>query len=75
MKLKDKEVSSMLNNIKEMRLQKGFSQQEFAEKLSISITHLNKIERGNREPSLKLAVRMASLLECRIEELFFCDKS
>lgn len=68
---KKKEVSLLVNEIKKFRKEKGYSQQELAHLLKVSVTHLNKIERGHREPSLKLAVRIAKLLDCTLDDLFF----
>jgi putative transcriptional regulator len=61
----------MVNKINDYRKQKGLTQQELAEILCISLNHLNKIERGKREPSLRLALRIANALDCRIEDIFF----
>lgn len=61
----------MVNNIKGIRENKGISQEELAELLKISVGHLNRVERGKRSPSLKLAVRIAKTLDCTLDELFF----
>jgi putative transcriptional regulator len=68
---KRKEVSLMFNNIKKIREEKGLSQEELAKLLKISVGHLNKVERRKRTPSLKLAVRIAKVLNCSLDELFF----
>ncbi len=64
----------MVNKIKETRLEKGISQHELAQILNISVSYLNKVERGKRIPSLMLAVRIANVLDISVEELFFLDK-
>lgn len=61
----------MVNRIAEIRKQKGYSQQELAKALNISVDYLNRVERGKREPSLKLAVRIAKMLDCSLNDLFF----
>jgi putative transcriptional regulator len=61
----------MVNNIKEIREDKGLSQEELADLLKISAGHLSKVERGERSPSLKLAVRIAKTLDCTLDKLFF----
>ncbi len=61
----------MVNKIQEFREEKGYTQKQLAELLKISENYLNKIERGKRTPSLKLAVRIAKLLDCTLNDLFF----
>lgn len=61
----------MVNKINDFRLKKGYTQQELADLLKISLGHLSKIERGDRDPSLKLAVRIAKVLDCKLDDLFF----
>lgn len=61
----------MVNKVSEIRHNKGISQKELAQVLNISVNYLNKIERGKRDPSLKLAVRIAKLLDCTLNDIFF----
>ncbi|PKR85055.1 transcriptional regulator [Heyndrickxia camelliae] len=61
----------MVNNIRDYRIKKGLSPKEFAERVNISLSHLRKIERGAGTPSLKLAVRIAKELDCKLDDLFF----
>lgn len=61
----------MVNFIKEKRTELGLSQTELADRLKISMSHLNKIERGKRVPSMRLAVRIAKELDCTLSEIFF----
>jgi putative transcriptional regulator len=57
--------------VKKIREEKGYTQQQVAEFLGISVNYLRKIEGGKRNPSLKLAVRIAKLLDCTLNDLFF----
>lgn len=59
------------NNVKRIRIKKGYTQEELANILSISASYLSKIERGEKEPSLQLAVKMARKLDCLLDDLFF----
>ena len=43
------------------------SQQELAEKIGISQTHLSNLERNRVQVSLKLLLRIANVLECPLE--------
>lgn len=46
-----------------------FNQQQFAERIGISQTHLSNIEHNNVQVSLKLLVRSANVLGCSLETL------
>jgi len=48
--------------VKELRLEKNFSQEEFAYKASIERSHMGKIERGEHVPNLVLILRIANAL-------------
>lgn len=61
----------MVNCIKEKRSKLGLSQTDLAARLNISMSHLNKIERGKRVPSMRLAVRIAKELDCTLSDIFF----
>ena len=55
--------------IKRYRLDKGWSQEELAEALAISLGHINKIENGKRYPSLELLVSIANVLDVTADDL------
>ena len=46
-----------------------FKQQQFAERIGISQTHLSNIEHNNVQVSLKLLLRSANVLGCTLETL------
>jgi len=54
--------------------QSGRAKKELAEELGISTQMLNALIRGNRNPSLELAKKIADVLDSSIEELFFNTK-
>ena len=60
----------MRNRLRELRAERGWSQQYLAEKLEVSRQSVNAIETGKYDPSLPLAFRIARLFEKRIEEIF-----
>jgi putative transcriptional regulator len=60
----------MNNRLKELRQEKGWSQQELGEKLEISRQSVIAIETGKYDPSLPLAFRLAKVFGKRIEEIF-----
>lgn len=60
----------MKNQIVQLRARFGWSQAELAERLSVSRQTVNSLERGRYDPSLPLAFKIASLFECKIEDVF-----
>ena len=52
------------SNIRLLRGACQFNQQQFAERIGISQTHLSNIEHNNVQVSLKLLVRSANVLDC-----------
>ena len=57
------------SNIKILRSTCLFKQQQFAERIGISQTHLSNIEHNNVQISLKLLLRSANALGCTLETL------
>jgi putative transcriptional regulator len=60
----------MRNSLKVLRAERGWSQQELADKLEVSRQSVNAIETGKYDPSLPLAFKLARLFGRRIEEIF-----
>ena len=60
----------MKNIIRALRTERGWSQQELADKLDVSRQSVNAIETGKYDPSLPLAFALARLFGRNIEELF-----
>ena len=60
----------ILNHIKKFREQKGITQQELANAVSVSRQTIVAMEKGNYEPSLGLALKLAKFFQVRIEDLF-----
>lgn len=56
--------------LKEIRQKKGIGLQQLAKMTGISRSHLNYIEKNEKEPSLSMAVRIAQALNIKIEELY-----
>ena len=55
--------------IRKYRKAKGLSQEQLAEKINISITHLSHIETGNTKLSLPVFVDLAKALEVQADDL------
>ena len=58
------------NLLKEYREKAGLSQEKLAEKLEVSRQTIISIEGGKYVPSLELALKLAKLFKCKIEEIF-----
>lgn len=58
-----------MNNLKQLRGNK--SQKEIADKIGITTSHYGFIENGDRQPSLKVAKKIADVFGKKIEEIFF----
>ena len=57
--------------IRKNRKALGYSQEELAEKIGISSTHMSHIETGNTKLSLPVLVSITKVLEVRADELLF----
>jgi len=60
----------MINNIKKYRKLLKLRQEDLAESLNVTRQTINAIELGKHDPSLKLAIKMAKIFNCKVEELF-----
>ena len=63
----------MKNKLPVLRAERGWSQGELADRLSVSRQTINALERGKYDPSLPLAFKIARLFDLRIEEVFEPD--
>jgi putative transcriptional regulator len=60
----------MKNRVRELRMEKGWSQADLAEQLNVSRQTINAIETGRYDPSLPLAFTLARLFRQKIENIF-----
>ena len=60
-------------NVKIARLKKGWTQDQFAEKLGKHITHVGKIETGKMNMSLGKILELANVLEIDINKLLYIE--
>lgn len=63
----------MNNRLRVLRAERGWSQQDLAERLEVSRQSVNAIETGRYDPSLPLAFRIADTFGLAIEEIFLRD--
>ena len=57
--------------IRKFRKAHSFSQEELAEKIGISTTHMSHIETGNTKLSLAVLVKIALALEVNTDDILF----
>ena len=59
--------------IRKIRKARKLSQEDLAEMVGISVTHMSHIETGNTKLSLPVLVNLASALEVRTDDLLYDD--
>ncbi len=63
------------NRIPQVREAAGISRQEFANSIGVHYQTVGYLERGEYSPSLVLALRIAAVLGCSVEDIFSLDTS
>lgn len=61
--------------IRKIRKAQGFSQEDLAEQIGISTTHMSHIETGNTKLSLSVLVALANALKVRTDDLLFEEQA
>ncbi|MGE7926017.1 helix-turn-helix transcriptional regulator [Viridibacillus arvi] len=64
----------MKNRVKELRVEGGITQQELADKVSVSSRTIISLEKQKYNPSVLLAYKIASVFNLSIEETFIFDE-
>ncbi len=72
-KSKDEE-ERVSNRIEDLRTKAGLSRQELADGVGVHYQTIGYIERGEYSPSLVLALRIAKVLDKRVEQIFTLDE-
>jgi len=62
------------NRVKELRGERGWTQQELATAVGVSRQSINSIERNRYVPSLPLALRIAEIFECATDAIFTLEE-
>ena len=60
----------MKNRLEELRKQRGITQEELADALSVSRQTVGSLENGRYNPSILLAFKIANYFHVSIEEVF-----
>ena len=66
----DKNIVQFANHLKSARTKKGYSQGELANRAGITRQAVSSIESNLYLPTTAVALRLASVLACRVEDLF-----
>lgn len=66
----DRERVLLGKRIKELRAQRGFSQEGLAERMQGNVTYLSGVERGRENPTLDYFVGLAAALDVELVDLF-----
>jgi len=69
-KTEQKLAQQIGGQLRRLRIQKGLTQLELAEKAGIGLTYLSKIEQGVRIPSVKTCFKLAKALKIELWEIF-----
>lgn len=60
----------MSSQLKKVREKNGFTQADVAKRAGISVRYYQRVEAGNSKPTVDVALRIASIFCCKVEELF-----
>ena len=58
------------NNLEEIRKSAGLTQKELSDNAEVSRKSINAIENGIYIPSTLLALKIAKILKCKVEDIF-----
>ena len=61
------------NRLKDVRLQRQFTQESLADTVGVTRQTVISIEKGKFVPSVKLALQLAQALHISLEELFWLE--
>ena len=63
-------ASHIRNRVKELRIERGWTQAELADAVGVSRQSINSIERERYVPSLVLALTFARVFKCPTDKIF-----
>ena len=61
---------TVTNRVKDLRNERGWTQQDLAKAVGVSRQSINSIERNRYIPSLPLALEFARVFDCSTDEIF-----
>lgn len=63
-------AAAIINRVKELRLARGWTQQQLADAVGVSRQSINSIERNRYVPSLELALTFARVFALSTDDIF-----
>ena len=67
-------MANIITNLKEYRKAKNISQQELAQLVGVRRETIVHLENNRYNPSLEMALKIAEIFDCHVEELFQLKK-
>jgi len=67
-------TTDIRNRVKELRGERGWTQQELADAVGVSRQSINSIERERYVPSLPLALEFARVFRCPTDHIFRLER-
>lgn len=67
-------MANIITNLKEFRKAKKISQQELAQLVGVRRETIVHLENNRYNPSLEMALKIAEIFDCHVEELFQLKK-
>ena len=61
------------NNIKKLRIKKGLTQKDLADKIHVTFQAVSRWENNLVEPSIDILNELTKILDCSLDELFGND--
>jgi putative transcriptional regulator len=68
--IKKEGTMPLTNHLKEYRAKLGLNQAQFGKLAGTSRQTISQIERGDYSPSVTLALKLAKVCACKVEDLF-----
>lgn len=65
-----RELKTFGKRVRELRLDKGLTQEELAEKIGVSTNYVGMVERAERNTTLLKVFKIAKALDVKVSELF-----
>jgi putative transcriptional regulator len=63
-------AQAIVNRVKELRIERGWTQEQLAAAAGVSRQSINSIERNRYVPSLELALTFARIFTCSTDQIF-----
>jgi putative transcriptional regulator len=62
------------NRLKEIRIQKGYTQESLGRAVAVTRQSIIAIEKGRYRPTVELALKLARVLEIPVDEIFWLEE-